>query len=610
MAKQLLETPEREVILHKPGLTELASATFACRKHEPGVRMGWGVFIACWAAAAITALALGRDVNPDLRNYHYHNAWALLEGRWNIDLAPAGMHSFLHPLLDLPFYLLTTSPLNGWPRAVTMLQAGYLGLLAFLVLAVTNVACHGAARRATGASLLVALFGLTGAATLPEVGATQNDVQVACVVVGALLALLLAASADDAGEGRRAERLRLLAGALGGGAIGLKLTAVIYPPALVIAAILAAPQARARAVALLAAGGVLGFALVYGLWGWFLWERFGNPFGPFFNNVFRSPWFLPENPSDLGFLPRTLTEALLYPVLWAHRTEGLVIEPPMADPRFAVGLAALLLATGGEAWRRLRSRGGLTGGGATEDACAGAVPDAATRAAHAVMGFLLVAYVAWLSTFSILRYALPVEALLGVPVWAAGRALMLAAPNGRRRVERDLMSALWRRGAALCMGAVLGVCALVTEYPDHSRESFDPQWAPRSSRAVGVTRVELPEGSLVVAAGMYVSFAAPFLAGREIRFVGATRWTVGGGAAWDVGEALSMKGHRMADETERMIREHTGPVFVLVESPDVADDGPSLDVHVLRVLGIGFDRASCRPVLNNLTRLMQVCRAQ
>ena len=102
--------------------------------------MGWGVFLVCWALAAAVALALGRDANWDLRNYHLYNPYALLEGRWNLDLAPAGLHSFLHPGLDAPFYLLTRSPLNGWPRVVYALQAGYLGLLAFLTLAVANLA--------------------------------------------------------------------------------------------------------------------------------------------------------------------------------------------------------------------------------------------------------------------------------------------------------------------------------------------------------------------------------------------------------------------------------------------------------------------------------------
>src|SRR3954471_22788711 len=153
-------------------------------QHATGwaVLMGWGVFAACWAVAAAVAVALGRDVNLDLRNYHFYNAYALVEGRWALDLAPAGMHSFLHPGLDLPYYLMTRGWLNAWPWLVTSLQAGYFGTLAFLVLAVVNLSCHGDAWRFTGTSLLVALLGLTGAATLPEAGATQNDVQVGCLV--------------------------------------------------------------------------------------------------------------------------------------------------------------------------------------------------------------------------------------------------------------------------------------------------------------------------------------------------------------------------------------------------------------------------------------------
>lgn len=324
-----------------------------------GAPMGWGVFLCCWAAAAVVALALGRDANHNLRSYHYYNAYALLEGRWTLDLAPAGPHSFLHPGLDLPFYLLTQSPLNDWPQVVAALQAGYAGVLTFLVLAVANLACGGDARRVTIPSVLVAAFGLTGSATLPEVGLTKNDIPIACLVVAALLALLLAAGAEDAVRPGRASRLRLLAGALGGAALGLKLTAIIFPPALAAAAVSASrpgPGARARAAALLAVGGLAGFAPVYGPWGWFLWKRFGNPFGPFFNEVFRSPWFPPETPRDTRFLPHGLGRALIHPLLWAGPSEPLVTEPAIADPRFAAGLGALLIAAGLGAWLRLRRR--------------------------------------------------------------------------------------------------------------------------------------------------------------------------------------------------------------------------------------------------------------
>ncbi len=559
-----------------------------------GLPMGWGVFFACWAAAAAVALALGRDASWDLRHYHYYNAYALLEGRWAVDLAPARAHTFLHPGLDLPFFLLTRSPLNDWPRVVSVLQAGYAGLLAFLALAVANLACHGAAGRATAASGLVASFGLTGAATLPEAGTTYNDVQVGCLVVGALLALLLAAGADDARQAPRAARLRLLAGALGGCAVGLKLTAAVFPPALALAAAVAARggvAARARGVGLLSLGGALGFTAAYGPWGWFLWERFGNPFGPFFNDVFRSPLFPPDGQRDLRFLPDGLAEALAYPLLWARRSEGVVLEPPLADPRFAVGLAALLLAVAAGTWRRLRSGGHWGAAGAAAGPRGDPAERASARAARAVMAFVLAGYAAWLGAFSILRYAVPIEVLLGVPVWAAARELLLLAATPA--CGRMPPAGWWRGGATLCVATALGVCALATEYPAHPREPFAWEREPRGTAAVAVSRIALPENSLVAMIGPAVSFVAPFLDGAGARFVG------GPNAEW-AGSPADPASY--AARVLRAVRSHQGPAFVLLEYPD------SYDQEAADMLGVGFDQASCRPVGSNLTRVVQLCR--
>jgi hypothetical protein len=323
--------------------------------------MSWGLFVVCWAVAAAVAIALGRDANWDIRNYHVYNSYALLEGRWALDLAPAGLHSFLQPGLDIPFYLLVQSPLNAWPRVVSALQAGSLGLLAFLTLTVVNLICHGDARRATGESILVAAFGLTGAATLPQAGATFNDVPVACLVIGAVLMLLVVAQREAlsgrAGQSeQRAQRSRFLAGVLGGAAVGLKLTAAIYPPALAAVALLGARGSaqRLQALALLAAGGALGFAVSFGPWGWFLYEKFGNPFGPYLNDIFRSPWFPPASQSDSRFLPDGLGQALVYPLFWARPSVWIVTEETVADPRFALSLTAALLTVGAAGYRRLR----------------------------------------------------------------------------------------------------------------------------------------------------------------------------------------------------------------------------------------------------------------
>lgn len=562
-----------------------------------GVPMGWGVFLAYWGLAAAAALALGRDANWDLRNYHYYNAFALLDGRWNVDIAPAGMHTFLHPGLDLPFYLMTQGPLGQWPRLVAALQAGYLGLLAFLALAVANLACHGDAWRASGASALVAAFGLSGAATLAEAGATLNDIQVSCLVVGGLLALLLAPQAERCGRPRRSAALRLLAGASGGAAIGLKLTAAIYPPALVAAALLARPPGAARRVrtlALLGFGGAAGALVVYGPWAWFLFERFGNPFGPFLNQVFHSPWFPPETIRDVRFLPAGPWQALVYPLLWARRSQGLVTESPVADPRFAVGLAALLVVAGSGMWRRLarpsrkRRPDAAQQGAASESAVA-------RRAARAVMAFVLVGYAVWLAGFGILRYLGPIEVLLGVPVWAAARAVLEPAPPVGHRVggpgAEPAVPGPPRGGATACTAIVFGACALLTVYPEWGRQPF--AWAGGPGGSVAVTRVTLPEGSLVAMVGPAVSFTAPFLAGPGIRFIGIPHPGEAGSAAFRTG---------MAEAVRDVVRSNRGSAFAVVEDPD------DYDRQVAEAYGIKLDLASCAVLPNNLTAQVRLCR--
>ena len=96
--------------------------------------------------------------------------WRLPAASVGIDLAPVAGHGFLHPDLEIPFYLLTRSPLNAWPRLLFVLKASYGGLLPLPALAVANLVCNGAARRLTFPSVMIASLGLTGAAILPEGG--------------------------------------------------------------------------------------------------------------------------------------------------------------------------------------------------------------------------------------------------------------------------------------------------------------------------------------------------------------------------------------------------------------------------------------------------------
>ena len=50
------------------------------------------------------AVWLGQDANWDLRNYHWYNAYAFLNGRDGFDLLPSQTPYFYNPLMDVPVF--------------------------------------------------------------------------------------------------------------------------------------------------------------------------------------------------------------------------------------------------------------------------------------------------------------------------------------------------------------------------------------------------------------------------------------------------------------------------------------------------------------------------
>src|SRR4051794_2250221 len=54
----------------------------------------------------LLSIVLGQDSNWDLRNYHWYNAHAFLNGRLDFDMVPAQTPTFYNPTIDLPLYLI------------------------------------------------------------------------------------------------------------------------------------------------------------------------------------------------------------------------------------------------------------------------------------------------------------------------------------------------------------------------------------------------------------------------------------------------------------------------------------------------------------------------
>ena len=149
-------------------------------------------------------------------------------------------------------------------------------------------------------------------------------------------------------------QLLLLSGLFLGVAVGMKLTAIIYIPGIAVVLLRRLFQHEMSWSEGLwyFMGGVSGFLLSYGWWGYALYQQFGNPLFPFFNEFFKSPHFAQEAVTNRRFISWNLLEQSLLPFRVALSEAYTYIEMREPDLRpgvFVLSILALLVA---RAWRK------------------------------------------------------------------------------------------------------------------------------------------------------------------------------------------------------------------------------------------------------------------
>jgi hypothetical protein len=356
------------------------------------------VFGLCVLVAGACSGALGQDANWDLKNYHWYNAYALLNGRLDWDVAAAQIQTYLNPVGDLPFWWLVHA-LPG-PRAVAFAMGLPAAIAAFLLLRLLALLFPvGSERGAPAWIAAAAIIGLTGACGRSTLGTTMNEWPSTAFVVAALWAVVRAPASD---------RAAWVGGLLVGCAMGLKLTYAPFAIGFVLGLATGPWSARRLGGSLLAIGA--GFVLFGGYWAWELWRDFANPVFPFFNHVFRSPWWEPAAFFDPARGPRNVLQWLFLPFFFGIQST-LVAEVAFRDYRLAVlFVVGVLVSIKAIATKPTR--------------------DAAWTFLAA---FATASYVAWLCVFSIFRYQLPLELLSGglivggIRFLARGRAIRYAA---------------------------------------------------------------------------------------------------------------------------------------------------------------------------------------
>jgi len=429
------------------------------------------------------------DGSWDLQNYHLYNAFAFIKGRFSQDLLPVGIQTYLNPILDIPYYVTHVGALSNYAYVSTFLSGLPYGILIFLILQTARILLPDIPRASAWEGIAAALIGLTGTATLSEVGTTFNDISIAIIVIFGLNLELKSLSISR----WRGWPIGLLLGL----SFGLKLTAAVYAPAALVAIMLTADGWRDawRLGIVFCLAWWAGFLVADGWWALALWERFRNPIFPLFNNIFHSAWAAAASDRDSRFRPHGWLHVVFYPFYWLSGRSDLVSELPFRDARFAasyisiVMIAVMFVVDGAKSFAGLAS------------ACP-AMAGLSSRKLRFIWIFFVISFVFWEKMFSIIRYAVPLEVLTGFIVWTGIR--LAAARFGDSR---------FCSGMAQGAFGVLAIAVFATAMPmDWGRLAYGTPFVMPPVPRLG-------PGTTVLIVGKPLGFVLPFLDAPHAAFI-------------------------------------------------------------------------------------------
>jgi len=525
-------------------------------------------FLFCLVFSGLTSLYLGQDANWDLKNYHIYNAWSYLEGRQGLDIAPAGIQSFFSPYLDIPYYFVSMKWLPNYPRLVAFLFGFPYGIVLFCVICIVLKVAAEVGVAGSGRFLLAFLFaiiGASGVSTISQVGTTFNEMYVAAFVLVSILILSNSLVEQGLTSTNRKTVAIVASGILLGIAGGLKLTAVIYTPAVVFALLMMKDENPNKVVRIfwLLLGSALGFLLAYSCWAWNLLQNYDSPFFPMFNSLFGSDWSDSTSYVDRRFLPKNIVQYFFYPFIWANNDNLTVMEPKFIDYRFSLFfLGAVVVVFVSNINKKLL---------ADDESLIGSINQPIS---FFILNFVSFSYVAWLTLFSILRYAIVIEAL--------GGAIILLALAGLSRLYIKKNKTVFMCLSGMALLVFLGY---TSAYPNWGRVKF-------GQTVFSVIADEVEEGSLVVVLGKPLAFYAPFIALNKsnVSFIGYS----------DIVQSAENSRLRVAFRDK--IINSKGSVYVLVRETDLkgADYLKKFDLNL---------SSECSRIKSNIDDDVLLCRA-
>ncbi|MBR6163834.1 hypothetical protein IKQ26_08100 [bacterium] len=366
------------------------------------------LFLSCFTGI-ILCFFIGKDSGWDLANYHVYGPWALLTGRIGYDILPCSFQSYINPLIDFPLYFMIKY-FNNHPYFIEAIQSLWWGFSVFFVYKISSLIFKSESKKLNIFYIISSvIIGATSVISIFEVGMSCDDLITSTFVLGALYLYLKDFYLE---EGKERGLIILLVSLIFGLATGLKVTGAIFFVAFFFMHCFLLLQNKhnpLKHIGLIIIGFFAGFS-VTGLWWYILiYNKFGNPFFPQMNHIFKAPGALPVSHADFRHYPLTLMQWLFYPFYWVFGYDNrhyvhFVIEAYNIDyrPVFVYITSVIFMMKQFFSKFSKQER----------------VKEDYEKITGYIVIYTVFVYVMWLNTSSILRYIAPLEMLFGVLIFS------------------------------------------------------------------------------------------------------------------------------------------------------------------------------------------------
>ena len=357
------------------------------------------IFIIMLLISGVISCILGCDCIWDLYSYHYYNAFAVLNNKIGYDLMPAGIQSYLNPVLDVIDYLIINTFRYNKELVLFLLGIPY-GCFTFLSYLVNKKLFSQISKNDVINKALIIFATVIGASEcfiISEVGTAYHDINIGIFILLMLLFVL---------NYLEKEKIKYLyyAGFFGGMACGFKLVAIPYFFALLLTFVICNIKTGFKSILkntfIIIIFGFLGFMLIDGYWMYILWQKFHNPVFPMYNSIFKSEWYTYVNYKDLKFADIYMEKILFYPFIWSNIEPNKVAELSFFDFRHSFAYISVLFSS---IWLIIQYKKEK-------------FISVCEKKQIFVIIFILLSYLFWVNKFGILRYFIPVLILSGTVI--------------------------------------------------------------------------------------------------------------------------------------------------------------------------------------------------